>query len=75
MSDEEIAAETEEPQEPPTPIPKKRAPRKKKEVQEVAAPIPVMEVDANFWGELLATSRAQDRAARTERLSNLVKFK
>jgi hypothetical protein len=82
MSEEEIATETEQelqespPESPPEPpIAKKRAPRKKKEaVAEIAAAAP-LKVDADFWGELLATSRAQDRAARVTRFSNLVQFK
>jgi len=83
MSDEEIATETEgglqesPPESPPEPPPaKKRAPRKKKEaVAEIAPVAAPLKVDADFWGELLATSRAQDRAARATRFSNLVQFK
>ena len=85
MSEEEIATETEQelqeilPESPPPPPPTKRAPRKKKEVAErsvPAAPFAApLKVDADFWGELLATSRAQDRAARATRFSNLVQFK
>ena len=85
MSEEEIATETEqELQESPPeilpPPPTKRAPRKKKEAvaekRVLAAPFaPPLKVDADFWGELLATSRAQDRPARATRFSNLVQFK
>ena len=89
MSAEEIVTETElqeshpesPPESPPPPPPtKSRAPRKKREAvaerRVLAAPIAApLKVDADFWGELLATSRAQDRAARATRFSDLVQFK
>jgi hypothetical protein len=84
MSEEEIATETEQelqesqPEIPPPPPPAKRAPRRKAVAERSvpAAPFAApLKVDADFWGELLATSRAQDRAARATRFSNLVQFK
>ena len=82
MSDEEeiaeVEAEVEEeiPSPPPTPIPKPRAPRKKKDAVVVATAGPpiAFEVNADFWGELLATRRAMDQQATRARYANLVKF-
>ena len=73
----EVEAEAEEPPSPPpTPIPKPRAPRKKKDVVAATPGPPIaFEVNADFWGKLLATRRAMDQAATRERYSNLVKFK
>jgi len=63
---------------PPTPKPKPKQVRKKAvpraPPQEQAPQAPAIVVDADFWGELLATRRELDRTARTKRFENLVKF-
>ena len=60
--------------EPDTPVPKQLRRRK---VANNTAPIErpyieMPEVNTNFWGHLLATQRAMEKTARSERLSNFV---
>ena len=61
-----------EPPAPKAPKAPKRAPRKAKPPPIVTqAPV----ADAKFWGDMLATKRAMDKAETRARYSNLVVFK
>jgi hypothetical protein len=63
---EEVVAEVAE--EPPTPSPKP-----KKKVEMATRPVPTL--DADFWGGMLNTKRAMDKAATSLRYSKLVVLK
>ena len=63
-----VTEAVEEAEEPSTPS---HIPRKKVEM----ATRPVPELDADFWGGMLNTKRAMDKAATSLRYSNLVILK
>ena len=62
--------------EPETPVPKQLRRRKAASTNKnapIERPyIEMPEVNTNFWGQLLATQRAMEKTARSERLSNFV---
>ena len=76
---EEPLGEPSTPKSKPKQVRKKAAPRalpqdQSQAPQQAPPQAPALVVDADFWGELLATRRELDRVAKNQRYANLVKF-